>query len=223
MPKILIIEDDSYIATELRNWLLKEKHSADVSLTGDDGLYRLQHFDYDMAIVDWNLPDIEGVEICKLIRKEKSFFPLLILTSRKDLSDRITGLDSGATDYLVKPCALPELSARIRALLRRQPEKVEDKFEYHDLALYSDSRLLFISGVELRVSPTEFDILLLLMRNTGKAVDLRAIAAAVDKQGDDAIRNKVKNYMSQLRKKLAQGASKVQIEHNGDGYVLVSN
>ncbi len=222
MAKVLIIEDDKYIAAELQNWLVKDKFVADVSYNGEDGLYRLKHLDYDLAIVDWNLPDIQGIDICKLIRKDKQHIPLLMLTSRKDLADKIEGLDSGAMDYMVKPCALPELSARLRALLRRREEPGKDTISVIDICISPHSRQIFCGDNEIKLSPTEFDIVLLLASNQNKALDYKAIAAILGKENDETLRGKIKNYISIARKKLHESNSRTVIEYrNQEGYLLV--
>ncbi len=230
MAKLLIIEDDKYLAAELRHWLQLEKHVVDVSETGEDGIYRLMHFDYDLAIVDWSLPDLEGTEICMRIRKVKelSNLPLLMLTSRKDLCDKIEGLDSGAMDYVVKPCPLKELSARIRSLLRRfdSSDTKPTTVSVANLKLLVNSRQVFCAENILPLPASEYDILLLLIKNQSNVVDYRSLAEAtgnVDTDDNRSLRNRLKTHVSSLRKKLQEANAAVQIENrDAQGYELTA-
>lgn len=220
MAKILIIEDDPYISEELRAWLLSEQHIVDLSSAGEDGLYRLQQCEYDLSIVDWNLPEIQGVDICRKIHSLKPNLPLLMLTSRADLVDRIRGLDSGAMDYIVKPCELPELSARIRSLLRRLPEQQDNCLPVFDLLIQPESRTVRIKDSSINLSPTEFDILLSLARSKKEGLDYKALAASLDKQPID-VHNSIKTLILRLRKKLAQAGSRTAISYEQTiGYSL---
>ena len=128
MARILIIEDDDLIATELRSWLEKEGYIVDQVSTGKDGLLQLQRLEYELAVVEWQLPDMQGTEICRRISNSNLFLPIMMLGSRADVDDKIAALDSGAQDFLVNPCQLPELSARLRSLLRRYSRKKTDPF-----------------------------------------------------------------------------------------------
>lgn len=221
MAKILVIEDDLDLAAELCTWLAKDKHSAEHVDTGDDGLYRLKHYEYDLAIVDWNLPDIQGTEICSRIRKDAPSFPLLMLTSRDDIKDRIKGLDEGATDYLIKPPSFPELSARIRALLRRQAEPTPDTVSFGDVEIDTRSRSLTVNGVPVRLPAGQFDLLVFFLRKPNKTVALETILSALWSEADADARNNFKAQLSKLRQRLAQCGSKVSIEFlAGQGYQL---
>lgn len=225
MAKVLIVEDDDVIADELQTWLRRENYTVDISADGDDGLYRLQNYDYDIAIIDWNLPKMEGVEICSRIRTIKPLLPLLMLTSRKDLIDKIEGLDAGALDYLVKPCALAELSARLRALLRRTEETPERVARFSDLELNPVTRTVSFSGGELKLSRTEFDILLVLIDGCAQQqLDYKQIAKAIGKDNDSGIRDTIKQRINILRQRLKQVGSKVSIYFSREqGYFLVES
>lgn len=216
-----MIEDDQFFAAELKAWLQKERYIVDTSQTGEDGLYRLKHFEYDLAIVDWMLPDMEGVQICKLIRQEKEQFPLLMLTSRRDLSDRIEGLDSGAMDYLAKPCDLLELSARLRALLRRKPEAERLEFSFIDLKLLPLTREAICGGKPLKLSALEFDLLLLLTKNLDRAASRQFIAASLSTNQEDFSESQVRSHIWKLRRHLNAADSQTSILHeSGKGYSL---
>lgn len=222
MAKVLIIEDDECMVDELSAWLCKERHTVDVSLNGADGLYRLQHYDYDIAVVDWNLPDIEGVEICSKLRAARVNLPLIMLTSRGNIADKIEGLDSGAFDYLVKPCALSELSARIRSLLRRSPETEASDLGFADITLNASTRQARCLTQDLDLSATEFDILLVLARHKGREMDYREIAHELGKSDDSGLRDRMRTHIKNVRQKLLQANSKAAIEYRSQqGYLLV--
>ena len=224
MAKLLIIEDDKVIGRELKVRLSHENHIVDLCENGTDGVYRLENYDYDLAIVDWNLPDIEGVEICSRIRKVKPELPLLMLTSRAALDDRIEGLDAGAMDYLVKPCDLIELSARIRALLRRHDRQSNSSLAllFADINLNPATREAKVNGRELKLAPREFDLLALLMVNTDRMLNMKKIAGEMGKEYDDSVHNTLKQCVLTLRRKLEEAKSKTSIEFQRDnGYRLV--
>ncbi len=221
MAKVLLIEDDPDLAYELCIYLTRDYHSAEHVVTGNDGLYRLRNYQYDLAIVDWNLPDMEGIEICHHIRKSSPFFPLLMLTSRDDVKDKIIGLDKGATDYVVKPPSFPELSARIRSLLRRQHEPISDIVSFSDVAVNVISRSLTVNGVQVRLSAGQFDLLLFFLRNRNEVVTLETILSTLWPEADLQARNNFKGQLNKLRQRLTQCESKLSIEFfAGSGYQL---
>jgi DNA-binding response OmpR family regulator len=222
VAKVLIIEDDEFVAEELSNWLNKEHHTVDVSFAGADGLYRLQHYDYEIAVIDWNLPDIQGIDICMKVREIKPGLPLLMLTSRGNIADRIEGLDAGAFDYVVKPCALAELSARIRSLLRRNSPPSSRKIEFSDITLDPNTREVCCNKQELGLSATEFDILLILIERKDRELDYKELAREIGKVDDAGLRDRMKTHMKNLRQKLLQANSRALIEYrNQQGYLLV--
>lgn len=223
MAKVLIVEDDDFIARELQVWLSREMHTVDISSTADDGLYRLKHFVYDIAIIDWNLPDLEGVEVCSRVRTLKPELPLLMLTSRGTVSDKVEGLDSGAFDYLVKPCALAEVSARIRSLMRRTtPAAPQGDAAFADLELNAISLVAYCSSKELKLSASEFDILQVLLRSNDKHLNYRDLAKAIGQADDSGLRDRMKHLMQGLRERLKEAGSRVSIEYSrGQGYILV--
>jgi DNA-binding response OmpR family regulator len=221
MAKILVIEDDKNLAHELCNWLTQEYHSVEHVVTGDDGLYRLRTYSYDIAIVDWNLPDIEGVEICRQIRAVSPFFPLLMLTSRDDIKDKISGLDKGATDYMVKPPSFPELSARIRSIIRREGESISDTIVFGDLEIDSRSRSLAVDGVPVRLSAGQYDLLLFFLRKQKEIVPLEVLLSTFWSEADAEARNNFKAQLNKLRQRLTQSGSQITIEFiAGRGYQL---
>ena len=222
MAKILIIEDDDVIGRELRTRLSRENHSVDLSATADDGLYRLSNYDYDIAIVDWNLPDMEGVDICRRVRVSKPQLPLLMLTARGSIGDKIEGLDSGAMDYMVKPCNLTELLARIRALLRRTEDKSSSLLNFSDLQLDVNSREAIFNGEMQKLSASEFDILHVLIKGFPDPMSIEAIAAALGREADASMQNSTKQLILKIRRKMESAKTSAQIEcSRGVGYYVV--
>jgi len=221
VAKLLLIEDDREISEQLQKWLQKELHTVDSVFTGSDGLYRLTHYSYDLAIVDWNLPGVEGVEICNRIRVLHPQLPLLMLTSRSDIGDKITGLDSGALDYLVKPTPLPELSARIRSLLRRKQPNVPP-LVVNDIRIDEVSRQLFIGASEVKLPPIEFDMLLFFTKHYGAAIKRNAIIKELWSDSDADANANFRVQIGRLRNKLLDSGSCMRIQFDAaKGYELV--
>lgn len=221
MAKLLLIEDDLETASQLSLWLQRDRHSVEHTETGRDGLFRLYNYHYDLAIVDWNLPGLTGTEICRELRVIKPALPLLLLTSRSDLKDRVEGLDSGAMDYLVKPPTLPELSARIRSLLRRSTVTDAAVVSLGNLQMQEASRTLLISNVEVHLSPIEFDLLLILLKSSdsGSSKDVLVRSLWSDRTAEATSNLRVQ--IANLRKKLKSAGSTVIIEFTGQsGYIL---
>lgn len=221
MAKLLLIEDDAEMALQLRKWLEADLHVVEHAETGKEALFRLSTYEYDLAIVDWNLPDMQGIDICKQVRCEKLHMPLLMLTSRGDVEDKIVGLDGGATDYLVKPPDLLELSARIRSLLRRQDSTIAEVFNVGNLQIDESARTVFIDKKSIKIPPIEFDLLLLFAKNIGKPLSRASLVAAIWPQPEVEDNNNLKVRLMNLRKKLADGGSDQTVDYDAAaGYSL---
>lgn len=225
MAKILLVEDDPSISANIKSWLEKEKHVVDSVANGKEGLELLLHYAYDCAILDWQLPGMEGADICVELRKQGSEIPILMLTSRSSLDDRVQGLDSGAYDYLVKPCSLEELSARLRALLRRFGPQTDNKsVSVGDLEIRFDSHEVLKDGKQLSFSPIEFEILKLLARHQDNAFSADAILSRLWSDKPQVSKQLVKVHVKNLRKKLAASGTNVGISTNkNEGYSLLLN
>ena len=221
MAKILIVEDDLQMSANIKAWLEKEKHVVDSVADGKEGLEMLLHYPYDLAILDWQLPGMEGADICLELRKEGSTLPILMLTSRSSLDDRVQGLDAGAYDYLVKPCSLEELSARIRALLRRHGPDTERCFIIGDLEIKFDSHEVVKGDTKLQFSPVEFEIFKLLARNQETTFSADAILQRLWSDKPQVSKQLIKVHVKNVRKKLAAVATVVSIvTTKSEGYSI---
>ena len=166
--KIFIIEDEPSIIQLVQHNLEKNGFLVSSSLNGNDGLKELKKFQPDLLLLDWMLPDLSGIEICKNIRKDNSFknLPVIMLTAKGEEEDKIKGLDSGVDDYLTKPFSFNELRARIKAVLRRSnPNTVSDNLKFDDLMLDRIEKRVFRDGQEIKLGPTEFRLLEFFLTN----------------------------------------------------------
>jgi two-component system phosphate regulon response regulator PhoB len=166
--KIFIIEDETSIIKLVQHNLEKEGFIVSSSENGNDGLKQLKKFEPNLLLLDWMLPDLSGIEICKHIRKDNKFktLPIIMLTAKGEEEDKIKGLESGVDDYLTKPFSYKELLARIKAVLRRSnPEIVSDSLEFEDLSLDRVEKRVFRDNLEIKLGPTEFRLLEFFLMN----------------------------------------------------------
>jgi two-component system OmpR family response regulator len=168
--RVLIVEDELRMASLIRRGLVHEGLSADVAGTGDDALWMAQSHDYDAIVLDVGLPSIDGFETCRRLRSSGVWAPVLMLTARDAVEDRVAGLDSGADDYLVKPFAFAELLARLRALVRRGDSERPSVLEVGDLRLDPATRIVTRGEVEIALSAKEFALLETFMRRPGEVL-----------------------------------------------------
>jgi DNA-binding response OmpR family regulator len=168
--RVLVIEDEFDLAKALAKGLKNNGYAADIALLGEQALQKMEFNEYDLAVLDLNLPDIDGLELCKTLRARRPKLLILILTCRKRLKDKVMGLDMGADDYLAKPFHFQELLARIRALLRRDLPTKEPILQVGDLKLDPSSRTVFKGNRRLELRNKEFCILEYLMRRAGEVI-----------------------------------------------------
>ena len=181
-PFVLIVEDEDALATLLDYNLVKEGFRVERAADGEEALLRISEEPPDLVILDWMLPKVSGVEVCRQIRAglETRRMPILMLTARGEEADKIRGLDTGADDYVVKPFAMSELVARIRALLRRtRPELLEERLEYADLMLDRVRHRVTRDGHDIHLGPTEFRLLDFLMQRPGRVFSRERLLDAV--------------------------------------------
>ncbi len=225
MSRILLVEDELKIARALRSGLEAEAFDVDVAVSGADGLRLLLTEMFDVAVLDVMLPDVDGIAILTQARSRDVRTPVLILTARDTVEDRVLGLESGADDYLVKPFAFPELLARLRALLRRgRPDQVVP-LTLGDMKIDVIARSVTRSGQPLTLTSREFDLLEYLVRHQNEVVSREMIAREVWKESRATpIDNVIDVHIARLRKKLdADGADRLIHTIRGVGFVAREN
>lgn len=220
--RILVIEDDLETATYLVDGLKEEGHNVGTVNSGRDGFFLAASEDFDLVVVDRMLPEMDGLTIVKALRAAKVETPVLFLTTMSGVDDRVTGLNAGADDYLVKPFAFSELAARVAALGRR-PRKTaaETSFKIADLELDLLTRTVRRAGREITLQPREFSLLEFLMRHAGHVVTRTMLLESVWDYHFDPRTNIVESHLSRLRTKVDKGY-KVELIHTvrGSGYCL---
>lgn len=218
--RILIVEDDVVIASELERILRKNGYYPDVAPDGKTGLdFALSH-PYKVILLDVMLPLMDGIEVCQSLRRAGNDTPVLMLTARDAIDDRVKGLDTGADDYLVKPFAVPELLARVRALSRRDAANKADVVKVADLVVDGNARTATRAGKPLNLTKREFTLLEALARHTGNVLTREAILERVW-NNEESLPNTVNFHVSSLRKKVDSGSSvKLIYTVHGTGYVL---
>lgn len=199
--RILIVEDDRRISGVLRRYLTEQSYAVDVTEDGESGLAAAQTVDYDLIILDVMLSKLDGFALCRELRRQRITTPLLMLTARDEVRDRVAGLDSGADDYLVKPFALHELSARIRALARR-PHGRNPKIIIADLQIDTVSRSVTRDAQEIELSAREYMILEYLARQQGRIVTRATLEEHIWNEELQPNSNIVDVYIARLRRKL---------------------
>lgn len=200
--RILIVEDDHKIANAIKKGLEQESYAVDVAYDGANGMGSALTFEYDLIILDRMLPEVDGIKICRAIREKKINTPILILTAKDKVRDRVEGLDAGADDYLVKPFAFEELLARVRALLRRPQQTTDNLIKVQDLELDRETFEVKRQGEKIGLSSKEFALLEYLMRNPGKILTKDNIIAHVWDYDADILPNTVEVYIGYLRNKI---------------------
>ncbi len=221
--RILVIEDESKTARALQTGLRGEGFDATVARAGEAGLLLHESNPFDLVVLDWMLPGCDGVEILKTMRARGHKTPVLLLTARDAVEDRVLGLDSGADDYLVKPFAFAELLARIRVLLRRAGDTETLRRQIGDLLLDVENRRVMRGGKEVSLTPREFDLIAYFMRHHGQTVTRRMLAKDVwrEPQRVTPLDNVIDVHIAHLRRKIDDGhRNKLLHTVRGVGFVL---
>ena len=219
--RVLVVEDEVKMARAIRRGMEQEGYAVDTALDGDEGLHLVTENDYDAIVLDVMLPGIDGLEVCRRLRERGRWAPVLMLTARDTVPDRIEGLDAGADDYLVKPFAFGELLARLRALIRRGAVERPAVLQVGDLALDPAGHSVTRAGRQVELSAREFALLEFLMRHPGEVVSRTAILEHVWDYNYDGFSNVVDVYVGYLRRKLEQPFGRTLIRTvRGVGYAL---
>jgi two-component system, OmpR family, copper resistance phosphate regulon response regulator CusR len=221
MPRVLVVEDERKVLRAVERALQAEGYEVATAATGDEGARLAAAEPFDCLVLDLMLPGRDGLEVLADLRRAGKATPVLILTARDAIEDRVVGLDAGADDYLVKPFSLAELLARVRALLRRgQPER-ETVLRAGDLEADLLARRVTRGGVEVPLTPREFDVLAYLLRHKGRPVTRDMLGRDVWQEPGHALTNVVEVYITLLRRKLeAAGAGALIHTVRGVGYTL---
>jgi DNA-binding response OmpR family regulator len=219
--RILITEDEKDLADALARGLRQQGYAADIAYDGEQALVMAEVNDYDLIILDLNLPKVDGVEVCRRIRASGSPVGILMLTARSRLDDRVNGLDQGADDYLVKPFHFPELLARVRAILRREGETRHPILRIGDLVLDPNAVKGYFRGSEIAFTVKELAILEYMMRNAGRVISQEELLEHVWSEDANMFTHTVKVHIKNIRKKLsAAGAGHLISTVKGRGYLL---
>jgi two-component system, OmpR family, copper resistance phosphate regulon response regulator CusR len=221
--RILLVEDQADAAQVLAKGLREQSYAVDIAPDGEAALYLASINDYDLVVLDVMLPLRNGIEVCRSLRAGGSAVPILMLTARDAVHDRVRGLDAGADDYLTKPFDLHELLARMRALLRRGPEVRPSAVQVADLVIDTRSRRAWRSNSPIELTAKEYALLDYLARHVDRVVGRAEIAEHVWDEAFDPFSNLIEVYIQRLRRKIDEGHSpKLLRTLRGEGYMLCS-
>lgn len=217
--RILLVEDDPLLGDGMRAGLRQQGFQVDWVSDGEAAQRELRTLSYAAAVLDLGLPRIDGIDVLQTVRRAGVRLPILVLTARDAIADRIRGLDIGADDYAVKPIDLQELGARLRALIRRSHGRPSERLQAHDVVLDPASRTVFRAGVPVTLSTREFDLLQALMLNAGHVLSREQLEQHLYCWGREVESNAVEVHVHRLRSKLGSDLIRTV---RGVGYVLLS-
>lgn len=215
--RLLLVEDDKLMGAGIKTGLRQDGYNVDWFESGSEAGHAIEMENFDMMILDLGLPDKDGIEVLREVRSKKKNIPVLILTARNNVSDRVEGLDAGADDYMSKPFDLRELNARIRALVRRNKGRVLSQIQYGSLVIDPARREVKLGGQIIDLSPKEFAVLETLLENAGSVVTKTRLEESVYSWGHEVESNALEVHIHNLRRKLNQ---KLIRTVRGVGYLL---
>lgn len=219
--RVLLVEDEARMARFITRGLREQAYAVDVALDGEDALYQASINTYDVIILDVMIPEKDGFEVCRELRAAGQRTPILMLTARDAVEDRIAGLDTGADDYLTKPFEFGELLARLRALLRRGSEIRPENITVADLEIDTRGQRVWRGRRAIELTTKEYALLEYLARNAGKVVGREEIAEHVWDENFDPFSNLIEVYVNRLRRKIDDGGERSLIQtRRGAGYML---
>jgi DNA-binding response OmpR family regulator len=222
--RVLVVEDDTAIRTALMQAFTEDGYAVDATGDGEEGLWYAGSNDYDLLVLDLNLPGLDGLELLRRVRDGKRHPAVLIVSARDTVQDRVRGLDTGADDYLVKPFALPELLARARSLVRRRHGQAKSALAVGCLGLDTATRTATCAGKPLLLTPREYALVEYLMHRAGTLVSRTELWEHVYAFHDDASSNVVDHFIAKLRRKLSEaGAPPLIHTRRGQGYLLAAD
>lgn len=202
MAKILIVEDDVELAALLQDTFAAEHHQVDKVHGGSDAIDYLRASSYDVVILDWAIPDVEGIEICRRMRAQRSNVPIIMLTGKTTTAEKLVGFDSGVDDYVTKPFELQELVARVRAVLRRSANQPSNELVLREIMLDPIKYRVTMHGTEVALLPIEFSLLEFLMRHPDQVFTHEALLQRVWPTDSESTAEAVRSCVKRLRKKI---------------------
>jgi DNA-binding response OmpR family regulator len=219
--KILVIEDEKDLAEIIKEGLEKQSFAVDICFDGEEGLFMAETYAYDAVILDIILPIMDGLTLLEKLRAKKVSVPVLMLTARGTMADKVKGLDAGADDYLAKPFEFPELISRLKAIIRRNRGESSSIVSVDDLTIDMNSRTVRRDNKEVTLSSREYNILLHLALNRGRVISRSSLAEHIYNIDFDLDSNIIDVYINYLRKKIDNGYSRKLIHTvRGEGYIM---
>ena len=215
--RLLVVEDERDLAQTLRRALEEEEFAVDLAENGEEALYKIREMPYDAVVLDLMLPRLDGWSVLKTVRADGIRTPVLLLTARDMIEDRVRGLNQGADDYLTKPFALAELIARVRAMIRRAYGNPSTRVEIGDLVIDTAARQVWRAGVAVELTAREFSILELLTRSRGAVVARATVCEHIYNEEADVLSNVVDVHVAALRRKLGSDVIRTR---RGEGYII---
>tara|TARA_B110000902_G_scaffold265034_1_gene348150 strand:- start:445 stop:1104 length:660 start_codon:yes stop_codon:yes gene_type:complete len=215
--RLLLIEDDVHLANGLRESLRNNGHSADIVFKGKEGILAIKSGDFDVVILDLGLPDIDGLDVLKQAKKINKKLPVLILTARDGIENKVKGLDLGADDYLAKPFSIEELFARLRVIKRRLGTHSSSIISHNNVALDTQAHTISVNDIEQKFSRREYMILKTLLENLGRIQSKDQLETSLYEWGEEVASNTIEVHVSNIRKKLPNSFIKTV---RGVGYVV---
>lgn len=221
--QILIVEDEEKIANLLRKGLLEERYTVDIARDGEEALYKFEINEYDLIILDLMIPKVIGEEVCRTIRKTNTSLPILVLTAKDAVEDKVISLDAGADDYVTKPFSFAELSARVRALIRRNKKADPVILTMDNLSLDPATKTATREGKQIILTAREYALLEYFMRNQNVLLTKTQLLEHVWDYNYDGLSNIVETYVKYLRKKLRISSTEKELIHTrrGSGYMFM--
>lgn len=221
MAKILVVEDDLTICTIIDDWLSHQHHTVEISHNGLEADHYLKTYQYDVIVLDWGLPDLSGVEVCKRYKTNGGRAPVLMLTGKRDIEDKEEGFNAGADDYLTKPFDVKELSARIRALLRRPTSVYDNILSIRNISLDPNNHIVTKDGAVVKLTPKEFAVLEFFLRNPNKVFRADALLDHIWHSEAGSGPETVRTCIKRLRRQIdTEGTPSIIENVHGVGYKL---
>jgi DNA-binding response OmpR family regulator len=219
MAKILVVEDTPELSASVLDCLKTRQHIAEHSADIAGAMSRLAVSEYDLIILDWNLPDGQGIDVLRWYRKQKGLAPILMLTARSEIGDKETGFEAGADDYLTKPFSMRELAARVDALLRRPRDIIDQTLSFGSITIHSNAHRVFKDGQEIRLLPKEFALLDFLVRHAGQIFSTEQLLERVWTSESESLPDTVVTTVKRLRNRIDAPGQPSLIENiRGVGY-----